>query len=84
MVPTNLILQIGTEKHETHLQTARNLPGITAVTGHRQYYRQKTYLVTGLSEAAVEDAVRTIELRVVSVTIRFRGTSSKTHRKIGS
>ncbi|OQV19706.1 hypothetical protein BV898_06247 [Hypsibius exemplaris] len=73
VVQTNLIPQIGTEKHETHLQTARNLPGINAVTGHTQYYRQKTYLVTGLNETAVKDAVRTIELRVVSVTVRFPG-----------
>ncbi|OQV19711.1 hypothetical protein BV898_06252 [Hypsibius exemplaris] len=74
VVPTNLIPQIGTEKHKTHLQTGKNLPGINAVTGRKQYYKQKTYLVTGLSEAAIENAVRTIELRVVSVTVRFPGS----------
>ncbi|OQV19705.1 hypothetical protein BV898_06246 [Hypsibius exemplaris] len=73
VVPTNLILQIGEEKHKQNLQRARNLPGITEITGHSQDYSQKTYLVTGLSEAAVADAVRTIELRVVRVTVRFPG-----------
>ncbi|OQV14454.1 hypothetical protein BV898_11296 [Hypsibius exemplaris] len=65
--------QIGTEEHKAHLQTARSLPGITAVTDHTQDYTQKTYLVTGLNQAAVTDAVRTIKLRVVSVIVRFPG-----------
>ncbi|OQV19707.1 hypothetical protein BV898_06248 [Hypsibius exemplaris] len=32
VVPTNLVRQVATEKRETHLRTAKNLPGITGVT----------------------------------------------------
>ncbi|OQV19710.1 hypothetical protein BV898_06251 [Hypsibius exemplaris] len=64
--------QIKTKTHKRNLLTARNLPGITAVKGtsHGSFIRT-IYRVRGLSEAAVVDAIRMIESRVVSETVRF-------------
>ncbi|OQV14455.1 hypothetical protein BV898_11297 [Hypsibius exemplaris] len=70
-----IMSNIGTAKHKQNLQTAKSLPGITEVTGNGQSEsgRSNYYTVRGISKAAVADAVRTIELRVISVTVRFPG-----------